>query len=78
MAATPSAWNCMYCGSGKSSPMASLILFIIGICFLLGQESTILIMGITWGILGLQEVNEELEKILMKKSRKEKWENYLN
>lgn len=35
-------------------------------------------MGITWGILGLQEVNEELEKILMKKSRKEKWENYLN
>ena len=52
---------------------SSLILFIMGICFLLGQESTVFIMGITWGILGLQEVNEELEKILMKKSRKEKW-----
>lgn len=52
---------------------SSLILFIMGICFLLGQEKTILLMGVTWGLLGMQEVDEEIEGILIKKSRKEKW-----
>lgn len=52
---------------------SSLILFIMGICFLLGQEQSVLLMGITWGMLGLQEVNEEIENILIKRSKKEKW-----
>lgn len=29
-------------------------------------------MGITWGLLGLQEVNGEIENILIKRSKKEK------
>ena len=53
---------------------SSLILFIMGICFVLGEkESTIPLMGITWGLLGLQEVNEEIENILIKRSKKEKY-----
>ena len=52
---------------------SALILLIMGICFLLGQESTLYLMGITWGLLGLQEVNEEIEDIFIKRSRKEKW-----
>lgn len=51
---------------------SALILFIMGICFLLGQESTVPLMGITWGLLGLQEANEEIENILARRSRKEK------
>lgn len=51
---------------------SALILFIMGICFILGQESTVPLMGITWGLLGLQEVNEEIENILRKRSKKEK------
>ena len=51
---------------------SALILFIMGICFILEQESTVPLMGITWGLLGLQEVNEELETILIKRSNKEK------
>ena len=38
---------------------SAVILFIMGICFLLGQDKTTYLMGITWGLLGLQEVNEE-------------------
>lgn len=52
---------------------SSLILFIMGICFLLGQESTVTLMGVTWGLMGLQEVNEEIEEILTKRNQKEKW-----
>ncbi len=52
---------------------SSLILFIMGICFLLGQESTVTLMGVTWGLMGLQEVNEEIEEILIKRNQKEKW-----
>ena len=52
---------------------SSLILFIMGICFLMGQETTIPLMGVTWGLLGLQEVNEEIENILIKRSEKEKY-----
>lgn len=52
---------------------SSLILFIMGICFIMGQETTIPLMGITWGLLGLQEVNEEIENILIKRSKKEKY-----
>lgn len=52
---------------------SSLILFIMGICFLLGQESTVTLMGVTWGLMGLQEVNEEIEEILIKRNGKEKW-----
>ena len=55
------------------SQASSLILFIMGICFLLGQQKALLLMGVTWGILGLQEVNEELEEVLIKKNKKEKW-----
>ena len=29
-------------------------------------------MGITWGLLGLQEANEEIESILIKRSKEEK------
>lgn len=52
---------------------SSLILFIMGICFILGQESTIPLMGITWGLLGLQEANEEIENILLKRSQNQKY-----
>ncbi|MDY2628524.1 MAG: hypothetical protein SOW08_09495 [Lachnospiraceae bacterium] len=52
---------------------SALILFIMGICFILGQESTVPLMGITWGLLGLQEVNEEIADILIKRSKKEKY-----
>ena len=52
---------------------SSLILFIMGTCFIMGQETTISLMGITWGLLGLQEVNEEIENILIKRSKKEKY-----
>lgn len=52
---------------------SSLILFIMGICFLLGQETTLTLMGVTWGLMGLQEVNEEIEEILIKRNGKEKW-----
>ena len=52
---------------------SSLILFIMGTCFIMGQETTIPLMGITWGLLGLQEVNEEIENILIKRSKKEKY-----
>lgn len=52
---------------------SAVILFIMGICFLLGQDKTTYMMGITWGVLGLQEVNEELEEILIRKSRRQKW-----
>ena len=55
------------------SRASSLILFIMGICFLFGQQKALLLMGVTWGILGLQEVNEELEEVLIKKDKKEKW-----
>lgn len=51
---------------------SALILLIMGICFILGQESTITLMGVTWGLLGLQEVNEDIEKILTRRSKKEK------
>ena len=49
-----------------------MILFIMGLCFILGQESAVPLMGITWGLLGLQEANEEIERILIKRSKKEK------
>ena len=52
---------------------SSLVLFIMGICFLLGQETTLTLMGVTWGLMGLQEVNEEIEEILIKRNGKEKW-----
>ena len=52
---------------------SSLILVTMGICFLLGGEKTLLLMGITWGLLGLQEVNGELKNILMDKSEKKPW-----
>lgn len=55
----------------RNNKASALILFIMGICFILGQESTIPLMGITWGLLGLQEVNEEIENILIKRSKKE-------
>lgn len=55
-----------------SNKASALILLIMGICFILGQESTVPLMGITWGLLGLQEVNEEIENILIKRSKKEK------
>ena len=51
---------------------SALILFIMGLCFVLGQESAVPLMGITWGLLGLQEANEEIESILIKRSKKEK------
>lgn len=57
--------------STHKSTASSLILFIMGICFLLGQETTIPLMGTTWGLLGLQEVNEEIETILIRRSNKE-------
>ena len=44
----------------------------MGICFILGQESTIPLMGITWGLMGLQEVNEEIENIFIRRSKEEK------
>ena len=56
-----------------SNKASALILFIMGICFILGQESTVPLMGITWGLLGLQEVNEEIENILIRRSKKEKY-----
>lgn len=56
-----------------SNKASALILLIMGICFILGQESTIPLMGITWGLLGLQEVNEEIADILVKRSKKEKY-----
>lgn len=31
------------------------------------------LMGVTWGLMGLQEVNEEIEEILIKRNQKEKW-----
>ena len=39
---------------------------------LFGQEKTITLMGITWGLLGLQEANEEIEHILLMRSQNEK------
>ena len=54
------------------SKASALILSIMGICFILGQESAVPLMGITWGLLGLQEANEEIERILIKRSKKEK------
>lgn len=51
---------------------SSLILLIMGLCFLFGQEKTITLMGITWGLLGLQEANEEIEHILLMRSQNEK------
>ena len=58
--------------SAHGGRASALILFIMGICFVLGQESTVPLMGITWGLLGLQEASEEIETILAKRSRKEK------
>lgn len=52
---------------------SSLILTVMGICFILGGEQTIPLMGITWGLLGLQEVNEELKEILSARSQKLPW-----
>ena len=52
---------------------SSLILATMGVCFLLGGGKTVLLMGITWGLLGLQEVNEELKNILLNKSEKKPW-----
>ena len=54
------------------SKASALILSIMGLCFILGQESAVPLMGITWGLLGLQEANEEIERILIKRSKKEK------
>lgn len=48
---------------------ASVILLIMGICFLLAKEKTVLLMAITWGLLGLQEVNDELEMILKQRDQ---------
>ena len=45
----------------------------MGACFLLGGEKTILLMGVTWGLMGLQEVNEELKVLLMERSEKRPW-----
>lgn len=52
---------------------SSLILLIMGICFLLGQDKTMMLMGVTWGLLGLQEANEEIENILIQRSHHKKW-----
>ena len=52
---------------------SALILVVMGACFLLGGEKTILLMGVTWGLMGLQEVNEELKVLLMERSEKRPW-----
>lgn len=49
---------------------SNTILFVMGLAFLLSQEKSIYLMGITWGLMGLEKVSHHLTHFLEARSQK--------
>lgn len=49
---------------------SNTILFVMGLAFLLSQEKSLYLMGITWGLMGLEKVSHHLTHFLEARSQK--------
>lgn len=48
---------------------SNTILFVMGLAFLLSQEKSLYLMGITWGLMGLEKVSHHLTHLLEARSK---------
>ena len=54
-----------------------LIVLLVGIAVLVGQEKSLALMGVMWGIMGLGEGGGEIGRLLARRCRGERWKGQM-